>query len=189
MRWSLLAAVLVLAIIVSDFFGFCQRASTQIQPDNPRADAIIALTGGSGIRIQEAVKLLEDGAAPRLLISGVNPNVTAEELSVLAGGSPETYECCIEFGYAAQTTVGNAEESAQWALNNQVETVILVTSDYHIPRSLILLGQTMPEIDLTPYPVRTRIDPSKPLENLRSFRGLLWEWTKWRITNLRWGGS
>lgn len=170
-----------------DFFGFCQRTAKTKPPNTPTADAIIVLTGGSGLRIAAALQLIEAGHAPTALISGVNPDITVEELARRAGGAPETYACCVEFGYTAQTTVGNAEESAEWAIGNSYETIIVVTSDYHMPRSLLLLGNTMPNIEMIPYPVRTRINPAAPFDDARSFRGLVAEWLKWRVTNLRLG--
>lgn len=144
-------------------------------------------TGGSGLRIAAAVDLIEAGHAQRALISGVNPDITVEELIRRTGGEPAVYECCVDFDYVAKTTVGNAKESASWTTSNAYETIILVTSDYHMPRSLLLLGNAIPNVDLIPYPVRTRIDPTVPFESIRSFRGLLSEWLKWRVTNLRLG--
>ncbi|MEM7663909.1 MAG: YdcF family protein [Pseudomonadota bacterium] len=188
-RWSLLAGILILSLIALDFLGFCQRAARANAPDNPKADGIIVFTGGSGLRIEAGVRLIEAGSAPKALISGVHPDVTLDELARRAGGEPETYQCCVEFDYAAESTAGNAEESAEWVVRNEYESVILVTSDYHVPRSLLLVGKKIPNVELVPYPVRTRINPETPFSDAKTFRGLLWEWLKWRVTNLRSGGS
>ena len=59
-----------------------------------------------------------------------------------------------------------------------------MTSDYHMQRSLLLLRRAMPDIELQPYPVRTVVDPSALLRDPKSFRGVLTEWAKWRVTAL-----
>ena len=107
-----------------------------------------------------------------------------DDLVALAGGAPETYACCVDIGYRAETTIGNAEEAAVWAYERNYTQLIIVTSDYHMPRSLILLQRAMPDIELQPYPVRTVVDPSAILRDSKSFRGVLTEWAKWRVTAL-----
>lgn len=151
-------------------------------PQSPKADAIIALTGGSGLRIRASVQLLEERAAPVLFISGVNESVDKSDIAKLAGGSESLRTCCIELGYMARSTSQNAVETAQWAAKSDPERLIIVTSDYHMPRSLLLLQRQMPERILIPYPVETRIDPERPFANLRTLKGLGTEWLKWRIT-------
>lgn len=185
-----IAVILGTALIVLgglDFLSFCKRAAALPVPAAPSADAIITLTGGSGLRIAAGIKLVETGAADHLLISGVNPNVTMVEIAALAGGPPSIYECCVELGYQAETTIGNAIEAANWARENEYTSLIIVTSSYHMPRSLIVLGRTMPDISLQPYPVQSRIDPGSPLSSWNVFKGLGAEWAKWRVMRLRYG--
>lgn len=183
MRRFLVLVLAGLAIWATmDFLGFCRRTATLVPPTSVSGDAAISLTGGGGLRIAAGVALVETGAAERLLVSGVHPDVTIAEIAALAGGSPEVYACCVDIGYVAETTRGNAEETASWALERNYDDLIIVTSDYHMPRSLILLERAMPDVRLAAYPVRTRIDPSKPFSSWRTFRGLVWEWSKWRVT-------
>ena len=184
--FSILLAV-GLGFGVFDFFGFCLSAANLKADASVRADAAIALTGGSGERIAAGVALVTNGAVPRLLISGVHEDVTMEDVAALAGGPEETYACCVELGWQAATTVGNAQEAAGWASENGYGSLVLVTSDYHLPRSAILMAQAMPEVDLIVYPVRGSIDPSQPLASFRTARSLIQEWLKWRVTKLRSG--
>lgn len=151
-------------------------------PQNVTADGAIALTGGAGHRIAAGVQLVETGAVSRLLVSGVDRGVSVNDIIRISGGDPETYACCVDLGYVATSTHGNAEESAAWAALNGYDELIVVTSDYHLPRSLIHLARAMPETALIAYPVRTEVDPSKPFANQRNRRGLLVEWFKWRVT-------
>ncbi|KCZ91636.1 YdcF family protein [Hyphomonas johnsonii] len=176
--------LLVLAGVCFDFLMFARRAGASVPASVQTADAVVALTGGSGLRIAAGVDLVAKGRGARLLISGVNPDVTLDDLIALAGGAPETYACCVDIGYRAETTIGNAEETAVWAYEHGYTRLVIVTSDYHMPRSLLLLQRAMPDIELQPYPVRTVVDPTAVLSDFRSFRGVLTEWAKWRVTGL-----
>lgn len=190
MRKRHIAAILGTGLIIfgtADFLAFCKRAASAPVPAAPTADAIIALTGGSGLRIAAGVKLVEAGAAEHLLISGVNPDVTMPEIANLAGGPQHVYDCCVELGYQAETTIGNAIEAANWARANDYTSLIIVTSNYHMPRSLIVLDRAMPKITLLPYPVQSRIDAASPLASWRALKGLSAEWAKWRVMRLRYG--
>lgn len=117
-----------------------------------RADAIVVLTGGAG-RLEEGLALLEHGAAKRMLISGVNPVVKSGELSALTGTEQALFNCCVDLGKAALNTEGNALETAEWTLEHEVDTLILVTADYHMPRTLILFKVAMPDVMIIAHPV------------------------------------
>jgi uncharacterized SAM-binding protein YcdF (DUF218 family) len=123
--------------------------------DLPRADAIVALTGGEA-RIPEAVRLLAQGKGRRLLISGVNPTTTRKELAGLAPNSQHLFRCCIDVGREARDTIGNADETSQWVRERRFKSLIVVTADYHMPRSLAELRRTLPDVELIPYPVQPR---------------------------------
>lgn len=175
---------LLLGGVAFDFLMFARRAADSVPATAREGDAIVALTGGSGMRIAAGVGLVTAGHGERLLISGVNPDVAIDDLVLLAGGAPEIYTCCVDIGYRAETTIGNAEETAGWGYERGYSRLIIVTSDYHMARSLILLQRAMPDIELQPYPVRTVVDPSAILHDGKSFQGVLTEWAKWRVTML-----
>src|SRR5581483_11614752 len=121
----------------------------------PKADGIVALTGG-GERLDTAVALLERGVAKRLLVSGV----AKETVGKMADGR-ERFACCADIGYAAEDTHGNAEEAAEWARGHHFDSLVIVTSRYHMPRTLHEFAAAMPEETLIPYPVnQSRIDLS-----------------------------
>jgi uncharacterized SAM-binding protein YcdF (DUF218 family) len=120
---------------------------------NPKADAVVVYTGIGGPRINAGMSLLDEGAAGRLLISGVNPEITREELARLWPGEPAAFECCVDLGWEAQTTVGNAKEVRDWVLSHKFDSLILVTSDYHMPRALLETRDQLPDVTITPYRV------------------------------------
>lgn len=115
----------------------------------PSADAIVVLTGGAE-RLPTALSLLENKKAPKMLISGVNSKVS---MGALFGRIDEEYLNCIELGYKADNTFENALETKEWVLKNDVHSVLLVTSFYHMPRSLFELRSEIPDIRIYPVPV------------------------------------
>ncbi|MGE3143221.1 MAG: YdcF family protein [Hyphomonadaceae bacterium] len=151
-----LMTALVIAFAVG-FLAFVSAVRSADPPDPlPEADAVVALTGGSQERLETGVRLLREGHARRLLISGVNREVRDQELFDLLNVEPRFAECCIDLGRAAEDTLGNASETAAWARRNGFTRLILVTDDYHMPRSYAELELALPEADLIAYPVPTR---------------------------------
>jgi uncharacterized SAM-binding protein YcdF (DUF218 family) len=115
----------------------------------PSADGIVVLTGGAE-RLPTALSLLKEEKAPRMLISGVNEKVS---LGALFGRIDEEYLKRIELGYKADNTFENALETKEWAQKNDIHSVLLVTSFYHMPRSLFELRTQIPNIRIYPVPV------------------------------------
>ncbi len=156
-RWRWLIAVLGVTTSLF-FFGFVLFA-VNVMKDQPEvvvpADGIIVLTGGD-FRILEGVRLLHGGLAHHLLISGVNSKTSRDDLLKVTGLNPELFNCCVELGYAAQDTEGNAEEARTWALGRKMSRLIVVTSSYHMQRSLAELALKLPGVDLVPNPVIPR---------------------------------
>jgi uncharacterized SAM-binding protein YcdF (DUF218 family) len=120
--------------------------------DDVEADGIVVLTGGQ-TRIAEAAKLLESVRAQRLLISGVNQKTGRPSLLKISGLDEKTFDCCVDLGYAALNTIGNADETRRWAEAMGYDRLIVVTASYHMPRSLAELAREMPNIELVPHPV------------------------------------
>ena len=126
-----------------------------MQPDAPsrKTDAIIVLTGGAD-RVGEGVRLLGEGRAPVLFVSGVGAGVTAGRLLELAGhDGGGALACCIELGRAARDTAGNAAEVAAWAAERNARSLRIVTAAYHLPRALHLLRRAAPGIEMLAHPV------------------------------------
>jgi uncharacterized SAM-binding protein YcdF (DUF218 family) len=142
-------------------FGFVLFAVSVTREDATgwdKADGIVVLTGGDN-RIEAGAKLMGEGRAKRMLISGVNRKVSREEMQRLLGIDKQIFNCCVDLGYEALDTVGNADETRTWANSNGYTRLIIVTSRYHMPRSLAELALAMPGVTLLPYAVTPRRFP------------------------------
>lgn len=136
------AALLVVALIwAAGLFAFASRVqqSTPVPQPLP-AEGIVVLTGAnSNERIAAAVDLLAERLGQRVLVSGVNPEVSREELRRASKTVRRLYDCCVDLGFLAADTVGNARETAEWARARRYGSLIIVTSDYHMPRAMLEL--------------------------------------------------
>jgi uncharacterized SAM-binding protein YcdF (DUF218 family) len=117
----------------------------------PKADGIVALTGGDE-RLDTAVALLERGVAKRLLVSGVAAETTKETVGKMSEGGPR-FACCADIGYAAEDTHGNAEEAAGWTREHHFSSLVIVTGRYHMPRTMKEFSHFLPDVTLIAYPV------------------------------------
>ena len=142
------------------------------------AQGIVALTGGDE-RLAAAVNLLENRTGQRLLISGVHPTTTKQELKLLSHGGAR-FDCCADLGYVAENTRGNAEEAARWVRAHRFKSLIVVTARYHMPRSLTEFQAAMPGVTIEPYPVEPQdIDLGGWWHDARALRVLSGEYTKY----------
>jgi uncharacterized SAM-binding protein YcdF (DUF218 family) len=177
--WAFIVAVIA---FIAGFWSFADNVRREAETP-PQAQAIVALTGGSLERLTTGVRLLEQRKGERLLISGVNRIVTDEELLGEAlNVDPELANCCIDLGRSAEDTLGNASETAAWAREHRYTRLILVTDDYHMPRSLAELELAIPEAEIYPYPVRTRwTDPALWRSDLSAATRLGAEYVKYLV--------
>lgn len=123
-----------------------------VRPDKISVDAIVVLTGGPE-RISAAVRLLEKKTAKRLLISGVYPATTAQQLRRITDADASLFTCCVDLDKRASDTRGNAAEAAKWVERHKFQKLAVVTSDYHILRATVEFARAMPEVELVAYPV------------------------------------
>src|SRR5439155_16327640 len=107
------------------------------------------------LRLQWAMALLEKGTGRRLLASGVNRKPTRTDIGGVTDAAKTVFDCCVDLGFTAADTIGNAREAADWARTMRYRRLILVTADFHMPRAMLELESAMPEAQITPYPVAT----------------------------------
>jgi uncharacterized SAM-binding protein YcdF (DUF218 family) len=115
------------------------------------ADGIVVLTGGAS-RISDAIELLAAGRGKRLLISGANRATTSGEISRLNPDFERIVSCCVDFDRSLNT-LGNAIETKHWARSRGFHSLIVVTSNYHMPRAMAEISHQLPDVALLPFPV------------------------------------
>ncbi|HEY7901059.1 MAG TPA: YdcF family protein [Caulobacteraceae bacterium] len=177
-----LAALLVVAVIwIAGLLEFADRVARLTPADDPpTADGIVALTGASDLRLAAATDLLERGKGRRLLVSGVNRSATRSDLWTVTGAAKPLFDCCVDLGFTAADTLGNAREAGQWAKAMDYRSLILVTADYHMPRAMIELHAAMPEEAISAYPVATgTLDARRWTQNSQSARRMMVEYCKY----------
>ena len=142
-------SILALTIWIIGFVAFCFYALSFKFQSAEHTDAIVVLTGG-GDRIHTAFDLLSEHYAEDLLISGVHPSVKISDLTTTF---PADLMPHVTLGYSAQDTRGNAREMARWIHRKKINSVLLITSFYHMPRSVFEVLKLNPNIDIIPLPV------------------------------------
>ncbi len=144
-----------LAVIafLGGFLVFSEKV-TGMQPPvlSEPAEAIVVLTGGQS-RVKAGINLLKEKRGKRLLISGVHPSTNEEALQRATHADKSLFACCIDLDRTALNTVGNAAESERWIRANDYHRVIVVTNNYHIPRSILEMSSRMKDVEFIPYPV------------------------------------
>jgi uncharacterized SAM-binding protein YcdF (DUF218 family) len=139
-------------VFVAGFMVFAVAMARFEQAAPSNGDAVVVLTGGE-LRVREGFRLFANGAGRRLLISGVNRATSKDDLRRLSRVEPLLFECCVDVGYLALDTIGNASETRAWLRTWGFNRLVVVTSNYHMARSLMELGRALPNVELVPHAV------------------------------------
>lgn len=150
------AVALAVAALTAGFYVFTNAVRSYVVTSVPSADGVVVLTGGED-RIAAGLELVEARRGRRLLISGVNRAIaTPQDLARKLGSREATWRCCVDLGHDALDTIGNAGEAREWAAAYGFRSLVVVTSAYHMPRSLAEFSAAMPGIKLVAHPVPSR---------------------------------
>jgi uncharacterized SAM-binding protein YcdF (DUF218 family) len=172
------ATVALGAAALVGFFVFVYSIDRIERNPAARTDAIVALTGGAQ-RIGDAIDLLGRGYGSRLLITGVNERTSRDEIARLNPGQRRLFTCCVDLDYRARNTIGNAIETRRWMLDNGFRSLIVVTSNYHMARTLTELDHVLPEARKVPFAVVTgSVDLDGWWRNPSTARLLAYEYVK-----------
>ena len=124
--------------------GFLWFAVDLPQPaEKQETDAVIVATGGAG-RIARGLEVLDQGLASRMLVTGVDRDVKPGEFAAEFKVPQAQMECCVSLGFRAVDTRGNANETADWVARNEVISLRLVTTDWHMRRAAGELDRKLP---------------------------------------------
>jgi uncharacterized SAM-binding protein YcdF (DUF218 family) len=173
-------------LLIGGFLWFITRVPADEVALHQNADGIVALTGGAS-RIADAIELLASGRGKRLLISGANRATNSNEISRLNPEFERWVRCCVDFDRSLNT-LGNAIETRRWAESRGFRSLIIVTSNYHMPRALAEIAHQLPDVALVPFPVVTDRQRAEPWwASSVTARLMLSEYVKYIFARLRMG--
>ncbi len=188
-RWigflTMMAAAAGAVLLAGGFFWFVSLIpGEEVQLDR-RADGIVVLTGAAA-RIPDAIELLAEKRGKRLLISGVYRATKSREIGRITPLYSEFFSCCIDLDRSALNTFGNALQTKRWAHEHNFNSLIVVTSNWHMPRAMAELGHQLPEVTLIPYPViSAKLKKDPWWSNLTTARLLFAEYLKYLLALTR----
>jgi len=164
-RWigflTMAAGATGLILLAGGFVWFVSNIASEEVTIDTRADGIVALTGAAA-RIPDAIELLATNRGKRLLITGVHRATSSKEIARLTPLYTKYFNCCIDLDRTALNTLGNALETRRWAREHNFNSLIVVTSNWHMPRAMAELEHQLPDVTLTPYPVISEKVKSEP---------------------------
>ena len=180
-----LCAILSVVLLFVGFVWFAMAVPDREISEVPKADGIVVLTGGSS-RIADGIELLSQKRGTRLLISGVNRMTKVDELVRQSPVHADLYACCIDIGYEATNTIGNAIEARRWVETRNLGSILLVTSAYHMRRAEAEFARQMPDIEIIAFPVISEALALRPWwSSLETTRLLFAEYMKYIVAMVR----
>jgi uncharacterized SAM-binding protein YcdF (DUF218 family) len=190
-RWigflTMTVAIVGGLLLTGGFFWFASQIAPEEISLERKADGIVALTGAAS-RIPDAIELLAAERGKRLLITGVHRATSAREIARLTPLYAKYFSCCIDLDRSALNTFGNALEAKRWAREHGFNSLIVVTSNWHMPRSMAEIAHQLPDVTLIPYPVISEKVKSQPWwQNAGTARFLTAEYLKYlfALTRMR----
>ncbi len=134
------------------------------------ADAIFVLSGGEG-RIQEGYRAWTGGAARELYILGAGRTVPISRIVPEASKISAEALSRVHVEGWSENTLENAFSAKSAVGKGKYSSVILVTSDYHIPRAVLAFRKVLPPgVSLSAIRVRPEGGP-----------GASWRWARQRF--------
>jgi len=188
-RWigflTMAAGATAIILLAVGFGWFIFNIAGEEVTLDTRADGIVALTGAAA-RIPDAIELLATDRGKRLLITGVHRATSSKEIARLTPLYSRYFACCIDLDRSALNTFGNALETKRWARAHNFNSLIVVTSNWHMPRAMAELAHQLPDVTLIAYPVISEKVKTEPWwSNLDTARFLFAEYLKYVLALAR----
>ena len=188
-RWigflTMAAGATAVILLAGGFLWFVSHIASEEGTLDTKADGIVALTVAAA-RIPDAIELLATDRGKRLLITGVHRATSSKEIARVTPLYSRYFTCCIDLDRTALNTFGNALETRRWARQHDFNSLIVVTSNWHMPRAMAELEHQLPDVALTPYPVISEKVKSEPWwSSLDTARFLFAEYLKYILAIAR----
>jgi uncharacterized SAM-binding protein YcdF (DUF218 family) len=188
-RWigflTMAAGATGIILLAGGFIFFVASIANEEVTLDTKADGIVALTGAAA-RIPDAIELLATERGKRLLITGVYRATSSREIARITPLYSKYFTCCIDLDRSALNTFGNALETRRWARAHNFNSLIVVTSNWHMPRAMAELEHQLPDVKLIAYPVISEKAKAEPWwSNPDSARLLFLEYMKYLLACTR----
>ena len=146
--------LLITLLISIDYFFFYNKIKNY-KNDTGFKKNLIVLTGGNH-RIKKTLDIFFKLNDPekKLFISGVGKGFNKKVLKNLSKEYKkhfETVECCISFEGRSKNTFSNAKESFIWVKSENIDSFVLLTNNYHMPRAMLEFNNVFNNSTITPY--------------------------------------
>jgi uncharacterized SAM-binding protein YcdF (DUF218 family) len=182
---TMTAGLVGAVLLAGGFFWFIWHVPSEETTLDRGADGIVVLTGAA-TRIPDAIELLAADRGQRLLITGVHRATSKREIARLTPLYSRFFGCCVDLDRSALNTFGNAIETRRWAKEHNFNSLIVVTSNWHMPRAMVELKHQLPDVTLIPYPVLSeKIKSESWLANAEIARLMLSEYLKYLFALVR----
>lgn len=168
------------------FIIFQQYIRKHQTDETTKTDAIVVLTGGKN-RIAEGIKLYNQELAPMLFISGVGKYTdfqTLQKQNHIMLEKDKDIEHVL-MGREATNTIENAIEVSEIIRRNRLKTIRLVTSYYHMPRSVSEITALNPDIQILEHPVYSKNVSKRWWKKPKSFYLIASEYHKFLFVYLK----
>ena len=160
--------------------------------NNIESPNIVILTGGTN-RIKEGLKIIDNFKKSKkinykILVSGTGLGFTKSILRKQLGPNfnPKLIQCCIDLDSVSKNTFTNARETFKWISKNKINEFILITSNYHMPRSILEFKNVMPNLKIYTYAITPeKHDIKNWLSSYQTFGLVLTEYCKYIVASLR----
>ena len=153
---------------------------------------IVILTGGTN-RIKDGFEIINNfgkgsDVKIKILVSGTGKGFTKASLQEKLNTNfhYQLIKCCVDLDSISQDTYSNANETLKWAIKNDIKEFMLITSNYHMPRSILEFKNKMPNIKISTYSIKPKQhNINEWLKSFETFSLVFSEFCKYIISNIR----
>lgn len=148
-RTTIFALLLTVGLAVAPIAYHYSQGNLTAAPLPPQAqtDAVMVFTGSSD-RISKGYQFFLLGFAKKIMITGYDypryvQEPKARRLSDVSKKNISKDRVYIDL--EAKNTIENAKNGADWAIKNHVKSILLVTTEAHMPRAYFELRRLLPD--------------------------------------------
>ena len=126
---------------------------------------VVVLTGGR-YRISRTTDFVNKNCTRSVFVSGVFPKTMQNHIF-----PPDKFfkRTPVVLGKKARNTHENAIEIKEWRKRTGINEILLITSDYHMIRSLLEIEDVNPDLKIIPYATKSKPDSGFLLNCLKEF--------------------